>query len=307
MLDNYKAKVVVFIFAIFIWFFVITENEYEHDIDVPIRLVNVSENMVPLHEIPENAKVKVRGNGKDLIALTVSQGARLELDLSDVGRSKTFDLRPKHVILSRPIGTIITKEVLAPDSLTVVLDEFTSKKVSVRPKIKTITAPGYTTVGEIEVTPDSIEIFGPKSLVTKINELYTKEEKFTDLRFDLKRIFPLAPLPSPKIKTGVQEVEVYVNVQKLLEKTVNSIPVEVRNAPKNVNITVIPSTLSLVLEGGGDLLSELSSDDIVAYIDYNRVKYQSGNEFPAVIERPQGISYRDVRPKTFKLIFERKQ
>ena len=60
-----------------------------------------------------------------------------------------------------------------------------------------------------------------------------------------------------------------------------------------------------MLEGGGELLTQLSRDQIVAYIDYNRVRNLPGNEFPAVIERPPGISYRDVRPRTFKLVFER--
>ena len=74
--------------------------------------------------------------------------------------------------------------------------------------------------------------------------------------------------------------------------------------PENVNIYARPSTLSLVLEGGGELLAQLDRNDIIAYLDYNRIKGSPGIEHPAVIKKPPGINYRDVQPKNFKLVFE---
>ena len=305
LVKDYKAKLVVFIFAIFIWFFVVTENEYETNLEVPITPVNIPAGRVILNDLPAMAKVRIKGNGKDLIALTLSGGARLELDLSDVKHTRTFKLEPKHVMLSRPIATVSSKEIIMPDSVVVVLDDLVRKRVPVHANVKLTPAPGYTVVGDFKITPDSVAISGPSSLVAQINEVYTVEKEFTDVRFDLQEIFPLAPLPYNKVTCATKEVEVYLNIQKLLEMTVSNIPVEVRNVPRNLKVTVIPSTLSLVLEGGGELLTQLSRDQIVAYIDYNRVRNLPGNEFPAVIERPPGISYRDVRPRTFKLVFER--
>ncbi len=39
-LKNYKVKIVALVFAILIWFFVVTENEYEHIIEVPVEVIN---------------------------------------------------------------------------------------------------------------------------------------------------------------------------------------------------------------------------------------------------------------------------
>ncbi|MFQ5754202.1 MAG: YbbR-like domain-containing protein [bacterium] len=305
--DNYKPKLIIFFFAIFIWFFVITENDFEHVIEVPITPVNISESKVILNKFPKKAKVKIKGSGKDLIALSVSRGARLELDLSDVENSKTYQLEPENVFLSQRMGSIITEEIITPDSVTILLDDFKIKKIPIYPKIKPIPAPGYTSVGELQITPDSILISGPKSLVTKIDKIFTKEEEFSDLRFDFKKNIFLAPLPSDQVTAERSQVEIYLNIQKLLEVTLNEVPVEVRNAPKNMIVNVVPSTLSLVLEGGADLLTHVSRKDIIAYIDYARVRNLPGNEFLAVIERPPGVSYRDVKPKTFKLVFERRR
>ena len=62
--------------------------------------------------------------------------------------------------------------------------------------------------------------------------------------------------------------------------------------------------LSLVLEGGGDLLTQVSRDDIVAYLDFRRIRNNPGQEHPAVILTPPGVHYRDAKPKTFRLVFE---
>ncbi|MFQ6116347.1 MAG: YbbR-like domain-containing protein [bacterium] len=306
LFNNYKIKIVVVVIALFIWFFVVTEDDYEYALEVPVTAINIPENKVLLSEIPNDAKVKIKGSGKALIALSVSRGARLELDLSDVVHKKTFFLEPKNVLLSRPASSLMTEEIISPDSITVLLDDYQKKKVAVATKIKAKSAPGYTIVGEVQINPDSVTISGPKSVVSQVDKVFTKELEYSDLKFDLKETVPLASLPSEKVEISVQQVDVFLDVQKLLEVTIKEVPVEVRNAPRNIIVHVVPSTLSLVLEGGGDLLTGVSRDDIVAYIDYARVKDSPNKEHAVYIDTPPGVSYRDVKPKLFKFVFERR-
>jgi YbbR domain-containing protein len=305
ILHDYKLKLIALVFAIFIWFFVVTENEYEYLIEMPIT-PKVPAGKVIVNKIPSTAKVKIKGSGKSLIALGISGDAHYELDLSDVEKNQIHVLVPKNVFLMRPAGAIVTEEIITPDSITVLLNEIKKKRVPVQPNIVPMTAPGHTIVGNIRLTPDSIDIEGPASLVAQIDRVYTQEAEYSDLKFDFKKLIALAPLPSDKISVSATQVEVYINVQKLSEITLNGVPVEFRNLPKNMTVTIVPSTLSLVLEGGGMLLSQISRDNIVAYIDYDRVKDLPGNEFPAVIDKPAGISYRDVKPRTFKIIYGRR-
>lgn len=307
ILKNYKIKLIVLTFAVFIWFFVVTENDYEYMIEVPVKVLNVPAGKIILNEIPRTTKVKVHGNGKALIALSVSRGARVDLDLSGIEHRKTFVLEPKNIFFSRASSSIEAKEIISPDSINVILDDFINKKVAIVPKFNIKSAPGYTVVGEVKLNPDSLLISGPASLVSKIYELYTQEAEYTDLRSDLKEIIDLAPLPSEKITTLTNKIEVFLDIQKLLERTISEVPVEVRNAPKNMIVHVVPSTLSLVLEGGAELVSQVSRNDIVAYIDYKRMRNAFGSERPAYIETPPGISYRDVKPKLFKIVLERRR
>ena len=180
-LKNYKVKIVALIFAILIWFFVVTENEYEHIIEVPVAFINTPPGKVILSDLPKVVKVKIKGTGKDLIALMVRTGARLNLDLFDVEHRKTFYLTTKDVFLSRPIGVIQSNEIIMPDSITVVLADFQRKKVPVTSNIKPKVAPGFTIVGDVQINPDSVLISGPKNLVSKITSIATEEIQFENL------------------------------------------------------------------------------------------------------------------------------
>ena len=307
LFHNYKIKLIALVFAIFIWFFVVTENDYETILEIPVVPVNLPPGKILLNEIPQNVKIKIKGTGKDLIAVGVGSSARLEIDLSNVEKKKSFFLEPKNVFLSRPIGFITTEEVLTPDSLTVVIDDYSVKTVPVIPELKIKIAPGYTQAGKIRIFPDSVTISGPESIISKVNELRTQySDEANPLKFDFKKKLPIILPPYDKFEININQVDVYLNIQKLVELEITGVPVQIRNLPADETAYVVPSTLSLILEGGGDMLTYVDRNDIVAYLDYNRIKNSPGKEYPAAIVPPPGISYRDVKPTTFKLVFENK-
>ena len=108
------------------------------------------------------------------------------------------------------------------------------------------------------------------------------------------------------INLSNNQTKLSANIQKLMEKPIIEIPVKVTNTPRNAKITVIPSTLSLILEGGTDLLLNVTNNDVTAYIDYKKVISSKEKKHPAYIQTPPGTRYRDVKPMLFKIVVERK-
>lgn len=97
-----------------------------------------------------------------------------------------------------------------------------------------------------------------------------------------------------------------MEIQKLIEITLPEIPVQVKNAPRNLIVTPLPSTLSLTVEGGEQLLLGLKREDIVAALDYQQVRDVRQQEgYTPIIKVPEGVSYRNVKPSSFKLMLER--
>ncbi len=292
--------------AIFIWFFVVTEKDYENLIDVPISVVNVPDGKIILNRLPHRARVRVKGSGKDLIALGVGGGAGIDLDLSGAGMAKTFLLGPKDVFLSRTSGNTQPIEVVMPDSILVLLDDFYSRRMPINPNISVSVAPGFATVNDMMLSPDSVLVSGPRTLVNGLSQIETVPKSFSDLKFDLDETCALVPPESDYLELAKKETQIFWDVQQLIELSVSGVPVQVRNVPRHLSVYVVPSTVSLVLVGGGDLLARIDRKDIVAYIDYQRAKDAPGSAHSAVIEPPEGVFHRDANPTTFKLVFERK-
>jgi YbbR domain-containing protein len=166
--------------------------------------------------------------------------------------------------------------------------------------------PGYTVVQPWHLAPDSVTISGPEKSVRRVDSVLTIRREFTNVQQRISQRLALQPFPhEQRLRLSVDEVHFFADVQKLIEVTLHEIPVEVQNAPSHLKIAPVPSTLSLTVEGGEQLLLNLKREDIAAYIDFARIRGSETEGHPAYIRTPEGVRYRDVKPAFFKLIMER--
>ncbi|MDW7681953.1 MAG: CdaR family protein, partial [bacterium] len=207
-----------------------------------------------------------------------------------------------HILLPRKIDVDILN-VVEPKAVEVVVEKLHSKKVPVQSRCELETVPGYTIVGDIQLKPDSVIITGPISALKQVESVITKQRTFKKLKADLEKELPLMPLDQRYVTVDIKRVRIFVDVQKLMEKPFAEIPVKLINAPEKYEAIVIPSTLSLVLEGGTDVLLNITKDDINAFLDYEKIKLSQEKDHPAYIIVPSGVRYRDVKPTRFRLQF----
>ena len=306
ILENYRVKIVVFLLAVLLWFYVVAGNQYEYDMDIPIQTANVEKGKIVANDLPEKAKVKFRGKGMSLIALALSHNVNLVLDMNNVSRRRLFRPTIEDVRLPRRLSVTVV-EILSPDSVKVNLTELGRKQVRVVPVVTVRPVAGYTVVGKISVTPDSVWLSGPVEYISRIDEIQTAELAFVNVKADVKKRMPLAVSKIPQVHLQVKDVVVHADVQKLMEKALTGIPVRVMNLPPGVKALVIPPTLTLTLEGGVDQLLQVSPEQVSAYIDWEKQRSPEEKDYPAYIEVPEGIGYREVNPKRFKVVLQREE
>jgi YbbR domain-containing protein len=194
-----------------------------------------------------------------------------------------------------------------PDTIEIRLTKIKKKCIKIEPDITIIPEAGYTKVGEICLTPDSITISGPVNEVDLINSILTEHLEIRNIRRDYSQEIGLTNPSSPLISLQNKEVNIKIHIQKLMEKEISRVPVHVYNLPEGMRAVVIPPYLNLTLEGGVQILASVSESNIVAYIDYARKKKENEIGHPAIIKTPPEVMYRDVNPKTFKLLLEKDQ
>ena len=77
--------------AIFLWFYVVTDNEFAHIQKVPLYIENKPADWILAEPIPEFVDVRFRGTGKGLIRLLYSD-VHLELDLNHLTKPSKIRL-----------------------------------------------------------------------------------------------------------------------------------------------------------------------------------------------------------------------
>lgn len=306
LLENYRIKLVVITVATLFWFAVVTENEYSYEFDVPIIVANLSPTKTLSGNLPASARVRFEGRGKALLTLLFSRDAYVELDLSSMRNSAEIELKPAMVHVPRRNFPVTARQVIAPNTIAVKISDLHTRAVPIRPMIEIGTQPGYTVVGGIRLEPDSVAITGPEEFVKKITAVPTQRLSRKEVRESVVMEVELQAFPdSMWIEQSLKKTEVTADVQKIIELNLQEIPVRVKNAPSHLNVTAVPSTLSLTVEGGERLLLGLKREDLLAYIDFAHASDNEVQGHPAEILAPPGVRYRNVKPSLFKLMMER--
>jgi len=301
---NYKIKLFSLLSALFFWVYVSIDNTYDHVAGVPLRLINRPEGFVLLKPIPSDVTVEFKGSGRAFLSYAF-RDRRIELDLHRIPRGSTIALRTDMIQGIPPGMDLRPVAIIRPESVVLEFDRFVSKTIPVISDIRVAVADGYTQVGEVQLYPDSVIVDGPQSLIDPIFEVQTKILEFAAYDRAISGKVLLAFEHAESIRCSATSVKYAIEIQRLGERSLEGIPVRLENAPPESRITVMPSTVTLRLQGGTDLLARLMPEDLSVVVDYNdRTRYPN-KRIPALIRIPKDIHFSDVQPKFFELVVEK--
>jgi len=306
IINNLKIKLIVLFFAILVWFLVKTEEKYYYSLNIPLRVKNLEANKIIENKLPKKIKVTVLGRGRDLVSFFIRKDIFYNLDVSKIQGTAQIPLEI-HDIKQSQENDLDILSIVDPETLHVKLAELIIKKLPVAPDIELHIVPGYTIVDNMQFIPDSVVIQGLESEFDSLDAIYTKQKIFRNVKRDIEKTIELHVPKKKYLRSSLRDVKLVVDVQKLMEKPISEIPVTVRNKPSDLKVTVIPSTLSLVLEGGADLLLNVTKDDIDAYLDYQKIITSKEKFHRAYLNVPTGVRWRDVTPIRFNIVVEKIQ
>ena len=149
----------------------------------------------------------------------------------------------------------------------------------------------YTINGPIELSQDSVLVYGDAKTLSQISEAYTYQLNVKDLSDTLRHNVKMAPIPDALIEPG--SIDVMVPIERLQTKT-QRVQVSVRNAPANINVVVFPSSVEVTYRAPKSEASQ-NADDITAVVDYNTIDVKAkGNKAALQIGEVPG-AYVDVK------------
>ncbi len=160
---NLVAKILCMIMAVVLWMYVMNEQNppLEASFTIPLEVKNLANNYTLL-DTPESVRVKVRGV-RNIIATLSASDLSAYVDLNGIGEGRH----------SVKITTVIPASVelveVNPDKALLRVDTTISRKVPVEVRYTSGPAAGAV-VGNVTLTPDTVTVDGPKSLLDVIDK-----------------------------------------------------------------------------------------------------------------------------------------
>ncbi|HJO39983.1 MAG: CdaR family protein [Vicinamibacterales bacterium] len=161
--------------AILLWFTVAGEPLVERGLQAALQFQNVPEGFALVGPVPSTVEVRVRGSSTLLGGLGSGDVvAVVDLGTARSGR-RLFTLSPTEV--RAPFGVDVAQ--VLPSTIPLVLERAGRRFVPIVPVIEGQPAPGFV-VGEVTAVPMSVEVVGPISRLSELQEVITEPVAITD-------------------------------------------------------------------------------------------------------------------------------
>ncbi|MBK7410763.1 MAG: hypothetical protein IPJ40_23545 [Saprospirales bacterium] len=125
--------------------------------------------------------------------------------------------------------------------------------------------PQHQYVTPLTLTPDSVLVTGPVSLLDKLDYWPTDTGRIGPLKTNYTQVIPLARNPERVLKLGVASTTLNLEVEPVVEKTIYYVPVMVSNAPDSIRI--FPASVTIYCVVGMNRYSTLGAVDFTVEAD----------------------------------------
>lgn len=249
-LKNWALKILSLSLAIFLWYFVVGEDQVDMNISVPIEVLNLPPNLVISNQYRKEIIASVRGP-RSIMQDLRQQNITRPVDLSK-GMPGTMVIKNEADSIHLPNGISVLR--IQPTNTTFVLDKLVKKELPIHPVTEGEPLAGYE-LSAIKLRPQKLVVSGPKSVLDKQIALKTYVIKLDglDQSTSLQVQLDLSPEMLNLIGETVISAELTVK-DRLLKKTVRGIPVNVRDTTKPV--VTEPSSIAVEAEIAENLIRD---------------------------------------------------
>lgn len=301
MKKNLNIIIIALLFSSILWISITLTDEYYTTYTVPVKIVDVPYGYIPATDLTQKVAVKIKGIGWKLTGLGL--GSESVFNISARNDSGKIVANLNANLVENPwLTSDISVIDISPDTISFFIERIISKKLPVVPEIDVTYKMGFGLASKIIVSPDSVIVFGPKSIMEGINSFSTVPVKLTSLdsQIKIKAVFS-----NNKFRTNITAVELFLDVQRIVDKNIEDVRVEVIDIPLDRDVVMLPNSVSCLVKGGINVLGKMDASDIKAYVRYADVLLDSLGTVKPVIEMPENAELISIRPERLRYVIKK--
>jgi YbbR domain-containing protein len=301
MFDRIGVKIVCMVAALLLWVQVASTVNVEELVRLPVEVVGLPDSLaVRASALPDEVGVRLRGTRlqlllSDIVARDLGQ---IQLDLTGRGAGRhSYELSVLDAVVN---ATAL--EIVPATTLVIDIQARITRSVPVRLTMAGEFPEGYALAAAPELTPPTIDVTGPQSLVENLAELRTEDLDLRRHRESFQMTLSLVA-PNPDLEISPVEVEVAVGVDEIVERHFREVPVTVLSDLDASRIHLDPTHAQVQVRGAAALVHALAPEDVevVLHIDATAAGV---SEVGAQVLLPDGLLSSSLEPTTFQVVVD---
>ena len=302
MKKNLHIIIISVIFSIILWVSISLSNDYYATFKIPLRLVNFPEGYTIGSKIPDFISVKLKGEGWKLAALKLGRETDYVVSAGNETGKRFINLY-NYLVDNQWLSSDIEVIDISPDTLSYNIEKISSTRAEIIPDLNLNFKPGFGLATEMKIKPESTTVFGPASKIKNLRAVSTEKLSLNNLDDKVDEKVPLQQIAEMSYSSN--NVNVILDVQKIVDKNFDNLPVEVIDIPPDRNVVLLPNKISIGLRGGVDVLAKLNSDQLKAHINYRDVVLDTLGSIAPKITLPENTSLIYIKPERLRYIIKK--
>ncbi len=301
MKKNLHIVIIAIVFSSILWISITLSEEYYSTYKIPINIINAPSGYTLASDLSENISVKIKGIGWRLTGINL--GSETVYNISARNDSGKIITNVYSNLIENPwLSSDLEVIEISPDTISFMIERIISKKLPVVTKTDITFKAGFGLASKIKIAPDSVVVYGPKSRIEKMDSIKTNTivlsllDNYTKVNADFV---------NGLYKTDIAGVEVRLDVQRIVDKNIDDIKVEVIDVPKDRDVVLLPNTISCLVKGGINVLGKITAQDFKAFVYYHDVLLDTLGSVGPTIEHPENVELLSRKPDRIRYIIKK--
>lgn len=189
-----------------------------------------------------------------------------------------------------------------PDTIWFNYDVNDIKKVPIILNSEVYFKQGYDLLDSYKLTPDSIKIVGPKSVLSEIHKVETDTLRLNEVFSDVESKVSLnIDNNNDILKYSPQDVLVSASIEKFTEGKLK-VPVEVLNVPDSIKIKYFPKMVTVSYYTSLPNYKSVIYNDFKVVCDFRDVNENQSFLIPKIAEKPNDVRNLKINIKQIEFI-----
>ncbi|MDR2956376.1 MAG: YbbR-like domain-containing protein [Prevotella sp.] len=305
-------KVLTFLFFVLLasifWMMQIWRQKFDATYVIPIKYVNVPENIAFESDLPENIEVRIRDDGSTLINYYLTKRKdSLEINIKDAlkeDKEKMIQGANLKKLIQDKFSSSTELLGYNPSYINYKYSALHEKKLPVIYDGYVRLASGYLLDGELTISPDSVMAYGTKAALDTLRYAHTVDDSLNNITSARK--VRIAMQPKKGIKYFPGSIELNIPVDEFTQKDVE-VPVTCINLPENLNIKLFPSSVKIPFFVGLRRYDDIDATDFKVIVNYNDIITSKETYLPVIIaEIPDYVQPKLPIPTEVEFVLEQK-